>query len=47
MSGYREQYDSIVYTYNQFLESNMEHLTESEEGVPLNKKPLFQMVSEE
>jgi hypothetical protein len=47
MYGYREQYDSIVYTYNQFLEHNMRYLTESEEGVHLNKKPLFQMVSEE
>lgn len=47
MYVYREQYDSIVFTYNQFLERNMEYLTESEEGVPLNKKPLFQMVSEQ
>lgn len=47
MYRYREQYDSIVYTYNQFLERNMQYFTASEEGVPVNKKPLFQMVSEE
>jgi hypothetical protein len=46
MYGYRQEYDSIVYTYNQFLEDNMQYLSESEEGVSLNKKPLFQLVSE-
>jgi hypothetical protein len=47
MIDYRQEYDSIVYTYNQFLEKNMTYLNESGEGVSLTKKPLFQMVSDQ
>lgn len=47
MLNYRQEYDSIVYTYNQFVEKNIKYLSETEEGVSIDKKPLFQMVSDE
>jgi hypothetical protein len=47
MGNYRQAYDSVVYTYNQFLEQNLSALSESEEKISLDKKPLFQMVAEE
>ncbi len=45
VQGFRQEYDSIVYTYNQFLDTNQKELSETED-VSLDKKPLFQMVSE-
>jgi hypothetical protein len=47
MINYRQEYDSIVFTYNRFLENNLQYLSETEEGATLRKKPLFQAVSEE
>lgn len=46
INSYRMEYDSIVYTYNEFIESNKKYLTESDQSLSLEKKPLFQMVSE-
>jgi hypothetical protein len=44
---YRQEYDSIVHTYNQYVETNFNYLNESGEAASsLDKKPLFQMVSE-
>jgi hypothetical protein len=47
VSNYREDYDAIVSGYNGFLEGNKPFLTEIDPDSTLEKKPLFQMVSEE
>ena len=47
VSNYRDDYDAIVYGYNLFLEQNKIYLSDIDPDSTLEKKPLFQMVSEE
>jgi hypothetical protein len=47
VSNYRADYDAIVSGYNRFLEGNKMYLTDVDPDSTLQKKPLFQMVSEE
>jgi hypothetical protein len=47
VDNYREEYDRITKAYNTFLEKNITWLKEIDEDSFLEKKPLFQMVSEE
>lgn len=47
VNNYRIDYDSIVTAYNHFLEKNKDYLTEIDQSSTPEKKPLFQMVSEE
>jgi hypothetical protein len=44
---YREQYDMVVASYNSFLDQNKTYLKEIDQNASLEKKPLFQMASEE
>jgi septal ring factor EnvC (AmiA/AmiB activator) len=44
---YRLEYDSIVMAYNKFLERNQTFLKEVDAHAAPEKRPLFQMVSEE
>lgn len=44
---YRAQYDQITSRYNSFLDENKKFLKEIDSDSFLEKKPLFQMVSEE
>jgi hypothetical protein len=44
---YRIAYDSIVITYNRFLEKNKDHLLEIDHEWVLETKPLFQVASTE
>jgi hypothetical protein len=45
MTNYRIAYDSIVYAFNTFIEENREHLEESGQDLPTEKRPQFQMAS--
>jgi hypothetical protein len=47
VSAYREQYDRVVASYNSFVDQNNAYLKEIDQNSPLEKKPLFQMASEE
>ena len=47
VGNYRDDYDAIVEGYNTFLERNKEFLAEIDPDSTLEKKPLFQMVSDE
>lgn len=47
VSNYRDDYDAIVHGYNLFLEQNKVYLSDIDPDSTLEKKPLFQMVSEE
>jgi hypothetical protein len=47
VATYREQYDMVVASYNNFLDQNTAYLKEMDQHTPLEKKPLFQMASEE
>jgi hypothetical protein len=47
VSAYREQYDRVVASYNNFVDQNNAYLKEIDHNSPLEKKPLFQMASEE
>lgn len=47
VNRYREQYDQITQAYNTFLEKNYALLQESNTDSLINKKPLFQMVSDD
>jgi hypothetical protein len=47
ISRSRFEYDSIVMTYNSFIDQNHKDLKETDETLSLEKKPLFRMVSEE
>jgi hypothetical protein len=47
VSNYREEYDRIATAYNDFIESNKQFLTEINADTFMEKKPLFQMVSDE
>lgn len=44
---YREEYDLIVSEYNEFLEENKSYLKEIETDSFLEKKPVFQVASDE
>lgn len=46
MTNYRIAYDSIVHAFNTFIEQNREHLEESGQNLPVEKKPQFQMAAE-
>lgn len=46
IENYRAAYDAIVLQYNKFLTDHQGHLTETEIAGTLEKKPLFQMVSD-
>ncbi len=46
VENYRADYDAVVIRYNRFIEENQEHLKEIADKETLDKKPLFQMVSE-
>ena len=46
VNNYREEYDAIVIAYNSFIEKNKDSLKEIDASNSLEKKPLFQMVSE-
>mgnify|MGYP001051146949 CR=1 FL=1 len=43
---YRSDYDSIVVAYNKFIQENKDHMREIDHTSKVEKKPLFQMVSE-
>lgn len=45
--NYRIEYDRIAAAYNQFIENNKRWLTEVDQDSFLEKKPLFQTVSDE
>jgi hypothetical protein len=47
VNNYRAEYDRIASEYNAFLEQNKQFLTEIEADTFIEKKPLFQMVSDE
>jgi hypothetical protein len=47
VANYRADYDAIVSAYNTFIEKNKNFLTEVDLKTIPEKKPLFQMVSEE
>ena len=47
VNNYREEYDRIATAYNAFIESNKQFLTEIDADTFMEKKPLFQMVSDE
>jgi hypothetical protein len=44
---YRFEYDSVVQAYNHFIEANKDYLLQTDETLSLEKKPLFQMVSDQ
>ncbi len=44
---YREEYDIITLHYNRFLEQNNKFLKEIDPNQSFEKKPIFQMVSDE
>lgn len=46
MINYRVEYDAIAATYNAFIEQNRQALTLIDKKNSLEKKPMFQMVSE-
>lgn len=46
IANYRLEYDAIVIRYNKFLTDNKDQLKEDDLTGTLEKKPLFQMVSE-
>lgn len=46
VENYRAEYDAIAIRYNQFIEENQELLKEIADKETLDKKPLFQLVSE-
>lgn len=46
VNNYREEYDFIATQYNRFIEKNRGMLKEIDEDSFLEKKPLFQMVTE-
>jgi len=43
----RRHYDAIADEYNRFLEDHLEQVIEIELGVPVKRKPLFEMAAEE
>lgn len=43
---YRTDYDAIVAAYNKFIQENREHMREIDHTSKVEKKPMFQMVSE-
>ncbi len=45
--NYREDYDAIVTHYNRFIDRNKNFMTEINPNTMPEKKPLFQMVSDE
>ena len=45
-NNYRDEYDLIAASYNEFLEHNREFLKDIEEDSFMEKKPLFKMVAE-
>jgi hypothetical protein len=47
VNNWREEYDVVAAEYNSFLDKNQEYLKNQEHNVSLEKKPLFQMASEE
>lgn len=46
VENYRLEYDEIASRYNTFLDENKEYLHEITDNESVNKKPLFQMTSE-
>jgi hypothetical protein len=47
VNSYREEYDMVAAAYNNFLDQNKNYLKELEQQEPLEKKPLFEMASQE
>jgi hypothetical protein len=46
VASHRDAYDVITVAYNRFIEANQIYLKEIDQSATLEKKPLFQMVSE-
>lgn len=46
VENFRVEYDATAQTYNNFIEAHLEFLKEIADNETLNKKPLFQIVSE-
>lgn len=47
VASYREEYDIITLHYNQFLDQNSQFLKEIDPNQTFEKKPIFQMVSDQ
>ena len=47
VDSYREEYDIITLHYNQFLDQNNQFLKEIDPNQTFEKKPIFQMVSDQ
>ncbi|HEY9048993.1 MAG TPA: LemA family protein [Ohtaekwangia sp.] len=47
VNNYREEYDAIVATYNRFLEKYRADIKDIDTHSSLEKRPMFQMVSDE
>jgi hypothetical protein len=45
VNAYREEYDMIAASYNQFIEENKKYLKDIDRNADFAKKPLFQMSS--
>jgi molybdopterin converting factor small subunit len=47
VNNYREEYDLIVASYNRFIEKNQKDIKDIDAHMSMEKRPMFQMVSEE
>ncbi|WP_333820122.1 LemA family protein [Ohtaekwangia sp.] len=47
VNNYREEYDAIVADYNRFLEKYRAEMKDIDAHTPIEKRPMFQMVSDE
>jgi len=47
VDSYREEYDIITFHYNRFLDQNNQFLKEIDPNQTFEKKPVFQMVSDQ
>jgi septal ring factor EnvC (AmiA/AmiB activator) len=47
VDNYRQEYDQIAASFNQFIDENKVWLKEIDQDSSMEKKPLFQMVAEE
>ena len=47
VASYREEYDIITFHYNRFLDQNNQFLKEIDPNQTFEKKPVFQMVSDQ
>jgi hypothetical protein len=46
MLFHRHEYDSLIHTYNIFVDANKDNLLQLDETISVEKKPSFRMVSE-